>query len=164
MLFIGFAIALISCNNQKPSVSKNSEKSLINNGAIVLTDSLTYGIATHASENVDSSELVEFNKFLQGDLIDYIFNGIYDGTLKAYDFFSDKELSVKEVKAIENSEGFNRSRVGKVQFNEQWLVSKNGILTKRVKSMTLGVEHYSKQGTFLNYNALFKVRFNTVDQ
>ena len=164
MFFVGFTIALISCNNQKPSVSKNSDKSSILNGAIVLTDSLIYGIATRASQNVDSSELVAFNSFLQGDLIDYLFKEIYSEKLKAYDFFSGKELSVDEVKEIEKSEGFKRSKIGKVQFNEQWIVDKNGMLFKRVNSMTLGIEHYSVQGTFLNYNALFTIRFNTTAQ
>lgn len=164
ILLFGVAMAITSCNNGKTSAVKLSEKSAVPDSALVLTDNLIYGIATHASENVDSSELLEFNKFLQGKLIDYIFEEIYGGRLKAYDFLSEKELTVNEVKDIEKAEGFTRSKVGKVQFNEQWLIDKNGVLLKRVNSMTLGIEHYSKQGTFLNYNALFTIRFNTTAQ
>ena len=164
LLIIGLAIAFISCNNEKESVNKVSEKSINLDGALVLTDSLIYSIATHPSENKDSSELAGFNLFLQKKLIDYIFKQIYSEKLKAYDFFSEKELSVNEVKEIEKTEGFNRSEVGKVQFNEQWLIDNNGMLIKRVKSMTLGIEHYSNQGTFLNYNALFTIKFNTTAQ
>lgn len=164
LLIIGFAIAVISCNNEKTQENKLSERSKTLEGATILADSLVYGIATHPSENVDSSEIVEFNKFLKADLINYIFNQVYSGKFKAYDFFSEKELSIKEVKEIEKVEGFNRSKVGKVQFNEQWLVDKDGAFVKRVKSMTLGVERYSTQGTFVGYNALFKIKFNITAQ
>ncbi len=160
VIIIGFAIVLVSCNNEKPSVSKISDKLSSPEGMMVLTDSLIYGIATHASENIDSSELLEFNKFLQGKFIDYIFKQIYAGELKAFDFFSERELSINEVKELENAAGFNRSKVGKVQFNEQWLIDKNGMLIKRVNSMTLGIEHFSNQGNFIGYNALFKIKFN----
>lgn len=164
ILIVGFAIALISCNNEKPSENKPSEKSVSLDGATVLADNLIYSIATHASENVDSSELVEFNKFLKGELINYIFTQIYSGKLKAYDFFSEKELSINEVKDLERAEGYDRSKVGKVQFNEQWLMDKNGMLIKQVNSLTFGIEHYSNQKTFIGYKALFKVKFKTTDQ
>lgn len=160
ILIVSFTITLASCNNEKSSVSRISEKTTAPDSAFVLTDSLTYGVATHPSENVDSLESAEFNKFLQGDLIDYLFTEIYSGRLKTYDFFTEKELSIEEVKDMEKSEGFHRSKVGKVQFNEQWFVDKKGNLLKRVNSMTLGVERYSKQGTFVGYNALFKIKFN----
>ncbi|HCT30374.1 MAG TPA: hypothetical protein DIW31_06495 [Bacteroidales bacterium] len=151
-------MALVACNTKKPSENKanNSVEE-----TKVLTDNLVYGIATRPSENADSSELVEFGTFLQKDLINFIFDEIYAGKLQAYDFFTDKELSIDDIKLIEKTEGFDRKKVGKVQFNEQWLVDKNGGLIKRVNSMTFGIEHYSSQGTFLNYNALFSVKFKT---
>jgi hypothetical protein len=158
------AIVIISCNNEKPSVEKVSEKTILPDGGYVLTDSLIYGIFTHSMENIDSSEIAGFRTFLQRKFIDYIFNQIYAGKLKAYNFFTDKELSIKEVKSIEKSEGFNRSNVGKVQFNETWVIDKQGILTKRVNSMTLGTEHYSNQGTFVGYNALFTIKFKVPAQ
>jgi hypothetical protein len=160
LLIVSIAIAIISCNNEKTKVSKVSEKSTILDSGLVLTDNLVYGIATRASENADSSELAGFSTFLQGKLIDYLFDELYTGRLKAYDFFSEKELTINEIKEIEKADGFERSKIGKVQFNEQWVVAKNGVLIKQVNSMTLGIEYYSKQGTFLNYNALFTIRFN----
>ncbi len=158
------AITIVSCKNEKSPFSGVSEKSTSIEGKLVLTDSLVYGIATRANENADSSELIEFNTFLQGKLFDYVFNQLYEGKLKAYDFLSDEELSIDDVKAIEKTNGFIRSKVGKVQFNEQWFIDKNGNLLKKVNSMTLGVERFSKQGTFVGYNALFKIKFNTTAQ
>ncbi len=164
LLIIVLAVVTTACNNEKPKVVKLAGESPMLNGAIVLIDSLTYGIATHASENVDSAELAGFKSFLQGGLIDYIFKQIYKGDLKAYDFLSDEELSIDKVKEIENTDGFERSKVGKVQFNEQWVIDKDGSLLKRVNSMTLGVDRFSKQGTFVGYNPLFKIKFKATSR
>jgi len=156
LLLSCLTILLVACNSNKSS--ENTAKTSTDETK-VLADNLVYGIATRPSENADSTELVPFGDFLQKDLINFIFDEIYSGRLKAYDFFTDKELSIDDVKTIEKSEGFDRKKVGKVQFNEQWTVDKNGTLIKRVNSMTFGIEHYSEQGTFLNYNALFNVKF-----
>jgi len=160
-LLIGIAmlaITTISCNNNKSEVSK-VKLEVTPEGSTILADSLIYGIETHENENSDISENEAFKSFLQEKLINYLFDQIYSRNLKAYDFFSDKELSIKEVREIEKAEWFSRSKVGKIQFDEQWYVDKDKILRKRVKSMTLGVESFSNQGNFIGYKALFKVKF-----
>lgn len=160
-LLIGIAmlaITTISCNNNKSEVSK-VKLEVTPEGSTILADSLIYGIETHENENSDISENEAFKSFLQEKLINYLFDQIYSRNLKAYDFFSDKELSIKEVREIEKAEWFSRSKVGKIQFDEQWYIDKDKILRKRVKSMTLGVESYSNQGNFIGYKALFKVKF-----
>ena len=160
-LLIGIAmlaITTISCNNNKSEVSK-VKLEVTPEGSTILADSLIYGIETHENENSDISENEAFKSFLQEKLINYLFDQIYSGNLKAYDFFSDKELSTKEVREIEKAEWFSRSKVGKIQFDEQWYIDKDKSLRKRVKSMTLGVESYSNQGNFIGYRALFKVKF-----
>ena len=161
ILLIGLAVltlATTSCNNRKSEVVKTNF-SVTPEGSTVIADSLIYGIETHENENSDLSENEAFKTFLQDKLINYVFDQIYSGKLKAYDFFSDKELSIKEVREIEKAEWFSRSKVGKIQFDEQWYVDKDGILRKRVYSIILGVENYSNQGNFINYKALFKVKF-----
>lgn len=157
LILVCLAAVISACNSNKPS--EDTKKISSDETIKILTDNLVYGISTRPSDNADSSELVQFGNFLQKDLINFIFEEIYSGRLKAYDFFSEKELSIEDVKTIEKSEGFDRKKVGKVQFNELWYVDKNGMLIKRVNSMTFGIEHYSEQGTFLNYNALFNVKF-----
>ena len=160
-LLIGIAmlaITTISCNNNKSEVSK-VKLEVTPEGSTILADSLIYGIETHENENSDISENEAFKSFLQEKLINYLFDQIYSRNLKAYDFFSDKELSIKEVREIEKAEWFSRSKVGKIQFDEQWYIDKDKSLRKRVKSMTLGVESYSNQGNFIGYRALFKVKF-----
>jgi len=161
LLFIGLIVLVMatsSCNNKKTEVAK-ANFAITPGGATVIADSLIYGIETHENENSDLSENEAFKSFLQDKLINYVFDQVYNGKLKAYDFFSDKELSIKEVREIEKAEWFSRSKVGKIQFNEQWYVDKDGILRKRVYSIILGVENYSDKGNFINYRALFRVKF-----
>jgi len=150
---------IISCNSDKTSVIRPSENTTDTQGISVLADSLVYSIVTHTNENDDSTENVEFKSFLQEKLISYIFEQLYAEKLKAYNFLTDEKLSLKEIKKIEAAEGFCLSKVGKVQFNEQWYFDKYGVLNKRVNSMTLGVESYSNQGNFYGYRALFKIKF-----
>jgi hypothetical protein len=160
-LLIGLAVvtlAFFSCKNDKKLTTGVSDNVNLKD-LTVLTDSVVYGIITHATENIDPYENEEFKSFLQDKLIGAIFEQLYAGKLKAYDFFSNKELSIEEIRNIEKKEGFSRAKVGKVQFNEQWYFDNKGVLTKRVNSMTFGVESYSNQGNFTGYNALFKIKF-----
>lgn len=160
-LIIGLAVSVLiieSCTNNRP-VNPVSSATSTPKEAVVLIDSLVYSIATFQSENSDSLENEAFNLFLKEKLINYVFDQLYAGKIKAYDFLSNKELTIKEIKNIEKTEGYSRSKVGKIQFNEQWYVAKDGAINKRINSMTLGLEHYSNQGNFINYTALFKVKF-----
>jgi hypothetical protein len=153
------AFTIVSCKNEKPSVVKTVEKNLTPEGSVIVADSLTYSLVTHSSEDVDATDGEEFKSFLHEKLINYIFEQLYDGKLKAYDFYSDKEMTIKEIKEIEKSEGFSRSKVGKVQFNDQWYFDNKGVLNKRTNSMTFGLESYSNAGSFIGYKALFKIKF-----
>jgi len=153
------ATVLVSCGTDKSSEVKSSINKTDSEQVNVLTDSLVYGIVTHIGENVDPYENEEFKSFLQDKLISNIFEQLYAGKLKAYDFLTNNELSIDDIREIEKKDGFNRSKVGKVQFNEQWYFDNNGVLNKRVNSMTFGVESYSNQGNFTGYNALFKIKF-----
>jgi hypothetical protein len=154
---VALIATIISCNNDKPNISTLTKQNP--EGSAILIDSLVYGISTHPSENIDPYENEAFKSFLQDKLINHIFEQIYSGKIKAFDFFTDKELTIKEVKELEKKQGFSRSKVGKVQFDEQWYFDKNGVLNKRVNSMTFGVESYSNTGNFVDYNALFKIKF-----
>lgn len=157
------AMTFASCKNSTPEITKTSNKSTPINGN-TLVESLVYGIVTHVNENTDTYENDRFKSFLQDKLISAIFEKLYDGKLKAYDFFSDKELSIKEIREIEKANGFSRTKIGKVQFNEQWYFDNNDMLNKRVNSMTFGIESYSNQGNFTGYNALFTIKFKPIAQ
>lgn len=89
--------------------------------------------------------------------IDQIFNKIYNNQCQAYRFEDGRALSVGDVRRIERNDGFSRARITMVQFRELWSTDSLGRLHKQVLDLTLGIEAYSPQGTFLGHRGLFWV-------
>lgn len=89
--------------------------------------------------------------------IDIIFNKIYSKQCQVYTFDDGQLLSAGDVRRMERSEGFSRDRITMVQFREVWSTDSLGRLHKEVLDLTLGIEAYSPQGTFLGHRALFRV-------
>ena len=93
-------------------------------------------------------------------LTDSIFDDVYKGKLIAYDYETQKELSIDEVKKIENKEGYKRRIVAKYQFQEAWYYDKqNHTFIKKVYSIIFGYEIYDETGFVKGYKPLFKVKF-----
>ena len=70
-----------------------------------------------------------------------VFQAVIKGRLKAYDYYSEKELTVAEVKAIDKK--FKRKSIGQIQFEEDWYFDeKNLRFYKDVKAFTWGYENH----------------------
>jgi hypothetical protein len=93
-------------------------------------------------------------------LTDSIFDDLYKGKLLAYDYETQKILSVNDIKQIESKEGYSRKIVSKYQFQEAWYYDKpNHTFIKKVHSITFGYEIYDETGYVKGYKPLFKVKF-----
>lgn len=88
--------------------------------------------------------------------IDKIFDRIYAEEYQVYSFDTHKQLSATAIRRMERNNDFERRRITMVQFHEAWSIDSTG-LSKKVLSLTLGVEAYSEQGTFLGHRGLFCV-------
>lgn len=88
--------------------------------------------------------------------IDKIFERIYAEECQVYSFDTRKLLSASAIRHMERNSEFERKRITMVQFHEAWSIDSTG-LRKDVLSITLGVEAYSEQGTFLGHRGLFSV-------
>jgi len=53
-------------------------------------------------------------------LVDEVYKAIYTGKIKAYDYYTDDPISVKQVKKIEKHAESDGAEVAKVQFLEDW--------------------------------------------
>jgi hypothetical protein len=170
LLLIGIIVFLISpaCKqNAKESGSNNlsgksdttSPSNSENNGSMVLlADTITYD-AIISNPNPDDMYTEHFLKHLKKDiLVDGIFDAIYSGKMKAYNIFDNKEMTIAEVKEIENAKGFSRSKVGKLQFSERWyLDEKSFSIKKKLFAMAFGYEHRDSDGIVTDYKAMFRV-------
>ena len=92
------------------------------------------------------------------ELVDFIFAGLYDNRFKAFDIFSDKPISVRSIRKMEEEGEFSRDQVSKIQFVEDWYIDREGYaMSKSVTEVRLGVEHFDGFGLHLGHNPLFKV-------
>jgi hypothetical protein len=127
----------------------------------VIADSISYGVVIR---NKDSSNIWRekwLSRLKRDSLVDWLFNAVYDRELKAYDYFTEEPMSIREVKKIEKKDEFKRSQIGKVQFEEVWYFDPDNYrMVKSVNSIMLAYESYRRDSTFRGYKPVFKVYLN----
>ncbi len=97
----------------------------------------------------------------RSELVDQLFDAVYDNKANAYNFFSGKKLRPADLKRIEKDKDFNRSKIGKLQFTEAWYYDPPKLLMqKRIISITLGHELPGNDGNIIGYKPVFKVYLN----
>ena len=155
-LFVVSFLGLYGCNYNK----ENSNKTTTNIGAkaITIADTITYDVLLRPLDSTDIWEAEHLKYLNQKEFLNYVFNGLYSGKLSAYEFLSNKKLSISEVEYIEKAEGYSRDQISKAQFKELWYIDSTGVLQKHIFSFTLGISAYSNQNTFLGHKALFVVK------
>ena len=149
------AALVIGCSSKNRKTVNSTKNPLASE---IIADTIIYDVIVR---NIDKSDVWEaecLQYVNQKSLIDYLFNGVYNGQFSAIEFLGDKVLSIDDVKAIEQESGFSRDRVSKVQFRERWFIDSAGNFQKQIISYTLGIEAYSKQNSFLGHKALFIVK------
>ena len=68
-----------------------------------------------------------------------IYQAVIKGRLKAYDYYTEEEMSVADVKALDKQ--YKRSSIGQIQFEEDWYFDeKNLRFYKDVKALIWGYE------------------------
>ena len=156
-LILILAPAVFSCK-ETPT---GSQTGLLQTGADTLCSTITYDVVV---KNPDSTD-VWMNECLKDmkreELIDLLFEGIYNGRITAYDIFENKRISPGKLKRMEDEDELIRDKIGKFQFVEVWYLDKtNMTMTKRVKEIRLGTEAFSSDEFLVGYEPLFKVVLN----
>ena len=98
-------------------------------------------------------------------LVDEVYKAIYAGKVKAYDYYTDDPMSVKQVKEIEKQAESDGAEVAKVQFLEDWHfdpVTFN--LYKKVHFIMLAYELLDEKGNVKSYKAVFYVPFGIEEE
>jgi hypothetical protein len=94
-------------------------------------------------------------------LVDMVFDAVYRNELIPYDYITNRELTVKDIKSLEDDPEFNRENIGKIQFNEEWYFDRVNLrMEKRVNSISLGYEVFDVNGSLRGYKPAFMVRLN----
>lgn len=167
-------IAIVSCktkenndsnNNQKIDLGKQSEinKDLLiaDKKAVSIADSITY-ITNVINPNPEDAYYID-SVWLKGAkiqiLANQIFKNIYEGKLKAYDYMSGKEMTLKDVEELEKNH--KREDIGQILFTEDWYFNEKELkMYKQVNSLMLAYFRYDDSGYVIGNNPGVRVYFN----
>jgi hypothetical protein len=146
----------------EPAVIKESEffYDFDSTSAILVSDPIVYEVVVKNHETDDDWEEERLAKTNVLPLANAVFQAIYKGRVKAYDYFTEEEMSVDEIKKLEKE--FNRKEIGNIMFEEKWYFNeKTMTFTKKIKSLTFGYElREPKTKDFQGFKAAFKVNLN----
>lgn len=162
--FIGFLLGLIfliCCQKASEKQVATKPEQEYESPANCIADTIIYDVIIRNTNPYDTWMEKSLGKLQHSKLIDSLFSLVYERKIKAYDYFSNEELSPKQVKAMENEAGFTRDRIGKIQFTEAWYFNK-GLKKwdKEVISIALGYELYRDSGELRGYKPVFKLYLN----
>ncbi|WP_462319323.1 hypothetical protein [Marinilabilia sp.] len=125
---------------------------------IEVADTILYPVNIINLDTTDTWADTRLKNLRHKKLTDLIFESLYEGKIKAYDYYSREEISIKEIKEMEASGDFNRDEMAQLQFEESWYFDPDrGSMTKKVQSMLLAWPVYDNRGEFQAYKAGFLV-------
>lgn len=161
VLFITF---LTTCKQQsrEPSVT-GSAKAFTDTSLsdyYKIAESIRYDVVIENPDTLDEWTETRLKGLEREKLIDEIFKAVYSGKVKAYNYYTDKKMSVKQVKEIEKQAESEGTDVAKVQFLEDWYFDPETFnLYKKVHYIMLAYEILDDKGKVRNYKAGFYVPF-----
>jgi hypothetical protein len=160
LAFLLVAAAFAGCRDAWEEKQQHKLKTdSLANRYISIADSINYGVVIKSRDTSDNWQKKWLKSFEREEFVDFIFEAVYEGRLQAYDYFTQKPLSLKAVKNLEARDDFRRSRVGKLQFKERWYFNTSSLqMVKEVYAVMLAYEVYRDDGTFRGYKPAFMVR------
>ena len=156
-----FSLFIFSCKQQPSTIEVKKYEISINSLSLKsIADTIVCDMVVKNPDPEDSWMESCLKDFKRKEFIELIFEDIYQNKLLAYEFYTGKLLSVKEVKKIEETSNYRRDIIGKFQFREAWSYDKEKhIFIKKVYSIIFGYETYEENGSVKGYKPLFIIRF-----
>ncbi len=157
LLFILVAFSLTSCTQQPVK----TQQITVNRGDLnfATCDTITYSVSFLASDDVEAENL---SKIDYQNLVNNIFQSIYQGKATAIDFTEETPMSIDEVKTreIEDSR-YSRDKIKLLQFTEIWRYdAENVVFDKQVLQVHIAYEARDENDEFIAYRAGIIVKFN----
>lgn len=157
----GILIISGSCKNkaikESPgSVKEVSEisKDLVEVGKDIITEVIVYPDSLG-----DPWEAEKVKNFKGKLLYKSLFENIYNKKLVVFDFYTGKPLSPEDVRRIEKEYNSDISRIGKLQFHEDWYFNPGtSKIIKKVQSVTFAYSIKRDAGLPPGYKALFVLK------
>ena len=164
LIIILLIAGLTACKrqNSEPAVTGKAktlkETTLLNFQPIA--ESIRYDVVIKNPDPDDEWTETRLKGLDREKLVDEVYKAIYAGKVKAYDYYTDDPISVKQVKEIEKQAESDGVEVAKVQFLEDWFfdpVTFN--LYKKVHFIMLAYDLLDENGKARSYKAAVYVPF-----
>lgn len=114
-------------------------------------------------KNPDNDEWTDYclRTLNKTELVNHIFNAVYEGKLTPYNYFNNIPLTINDIKNLEKDPEFNRNNIAKVQYQEAWHYNvQKQTMIKKVHSIMFAFEVYNNEGEIKGYKPAFKVYFD----
>lgn len=148
---------LTSCSGQPEAEELQVAGS--HTGSLQVADQIIYDVIIKNPDPQDEWTEKCLVGLKRGELVDFIFEGLYDERFRAYDIYNDQLIPLRRIRKMEEDREFTRDQVSKIQFVEDWYLDPESYsMFKRVTEVRLGLEHFDGFGMHLGHNPLFKVR------
>ncbi len=154
---LGILAVLLLC---LPGCEDNkSGKTKVDANSTVWADTIIYDVLISNPDSVDEWATTKVKDVRHKKMVDDLYDLVYSGKKKAYHYYTNKELSIADIKEMEADERFTRDRVGKLQFTETWRYDKNTTeLKKQIHSILLAYELYNDSNQLRGYKAAFYIK------
>jgi len=164
LIIILIIAGITTCKQQtsEPSVTGKT-KTLIDTTLLTfqpIAESIRYDVIIKNPDPADEWTETCLKGLDRKKLVYEVYKAIYAKKVKAYDYYTDDPMSVKQVKEIEKQAESDGAEVAKVQFLEDWFfdpVTFN--LYKKVHFIMLAYELLDEKGNVRSYKAAFYVPF-----
>ncbi len=145
----------VACNHktekQIECITPNS------NNLELWADTIIYDVLIVNPDSTDDWQEQKLKYLNQKKLVDDLFESIYSGQKKAYNYYTNSEYSIQDIKEFEKD--YSRGDIGKIQFSESWLYDKkSGKYIKQVYSILVAYTLYDSSNNIRGYKAGFYIK------
>ena len=161
--FICLSILLMvsSCKNQgeKKNHLTANENPGDTTGLMIIGKDIITDIVLKPDTLGDPWEVEKVKGFSGNRMFKTLFDRIHNEKVTVWDCRSDKKLSSAEIKDLEKEFNSDLSKIGKVQFTEDWYFDTNrNVIVKKIKSVSFGFAMEGAPDLPVRYKALFRLK------
>ncbi len=147
--------------------NKTSERTIIVNSPIeisaenIIADTIIYSVIIRNFDKNDTWTEERLKNTQADKIISTVFEKVYEGKFKVYDYYTNSPLSIEQIKKLESSEDFSRDLIQELQFEEVWFMNDQvDWFHKEVLSINMGYAVYNSDGTQRGLKPVFRFRFD----
>ena len=162
-VFLSFTIffLFISCKNsaEKKSNTVASEAPTDTTALMLISRDIITDIVLKPDTLGDPWEVEKVKGFSGDRMFRTLLESIYSEKITAFDCRNEETLQPAKIKDLEKEFGSDLSRIGKVQFVEDWYFDTNkSSIVKKVKSVAFGYSTPGSGDVLVRYNAFFRIK------